>query len=630
MKNYLLVVLAIVVHLKIQAQPFYDTASIPMELKEKANVIKRYENIRFDVKDIDRAVYSVHRVYTVMNEQGAKKLFFSEYTTKYRKIDEFEIRGYDASGKLIEKFKKKDLTRQAILDGLANDGNYHYIRLTTSKYPATIEYKYEIDYTGTAWYPEYEMQEEGESVESSTFTASVPSDLDLRFKARNTSVKPVVTTEGSIKKYQWSLKNSKVIPEEESEIEGVSNEPMVLLAPNKFRLYNTHGDMSSWKSFGTWGYELLQGLDQLSAERKAFFENLVKDARNDREKAAIIYNYLQKNFRYVSIQLGIGGWKPFPASFTDEKKYGDCKGLSFFMYSVLKSLGIKSYCALIYRDYNQEAADETFPYNRFNHMILCIPQKTDSIWLECTSNTAEFGVLDASTTNKNALLLTENGGKLVPTPLGNSNSNTVYSHTEVWMEEDGSGKTESKFKTRGEFKEDMLAMIEAKKDDQKTMIINKLGFKQPDDFIVSQKNKTEFLDVDVQLAMEKIPQFMTGNKMFLNQRLNPLWRHKLPTAVNRKQDFYFRCPLYFTDTTVYHLPEGFSAEVLPKPTSSKCEYAEYDMSCRYDAEKREIVAIARLQLHHNRIPSAKYAGVKSFFDKLLSDENQKLVVKKSD
>ncbi|WP_315822799.1 hypothetical protein [Paraflavitalea speifideaquila] len=48
-------------------------------------------------------------------------------------------------------------------------------------------------------------------------------------------------------------------------------------------------------------------------------KDLVKDAKDDREKARIIYDYLQKNFRYVSIQLGIGGWRSLSADFTDQK-----------------------------------------------------------------------------------------------------------------------------------------------------------------------------------------------------------------------------------------------------------------------------------------------------------------------
>ena len=83
-----------------------------------------------------------------------------------------------------------------------------------------------------------------------------------------------------------------------------------------------------WKNFGAWIGNLYNGLDELPQARKDFFINMVKGASTDEDKARIIYEYLQKNFRYVSIQLGIGGLKPFSADFTDQKNMGIAKGLA--------------------------------------------------------------------------------------------------------------------------------------------------------------------------------------------------------------------------------------------------------------------------------------------------------------
>ena len=172
-------------------------------------------------------------------------------------------------------------------------------------------------------------------------------------------------------------------------------------------------------------------------------------------------------------------------------------------------------------------------------------------------------------------------------------------------------------------------MIAAKKDEQKIMIVEELGFKQPDEFTIGWKSEAQKEDVDINLSIERIPQFMAGSKMFLNQRLNRISGTKLPAAEGRKYDFYFPQPFYKCDTTIYHLPANFIPEVLPKSAAYSCEFGEYTTSYTYNKEKNEVVSIASLELKSHIIPAARYAAVKQFFDNVMSDETQKLIVKKN-
>jgi hypothetical protein len=607
----------------------YDAASIPVALKVGAHVIKRFEQISFEVSDIDRAKYTVHQVYTILDSEGDHALSFHEYTNKLVSLDDVDIKLFDAGGTQIQKYKKKDLFKQASQDGLVVDGMHHFLEINAPSYPVTVEFKYVLDYTGTVAYPTYYIQDSEEGVERSSFTAKVPSELDLRFKEQKIKLTPVVSQDGKYKMYKWEVKDLSAYKTEEGTVGARFYYPSIILAPNKFRHFNTYGEMTSWKSFGQWGYNLLNGLDELPADRKLFFTNLVKNAANDREKVALIYKYLQQNFRYVSIQLGIGGVKPFPAQFTDEKKYGDCKGLSFYMLTALKIVGIKSYVALINANYNQEAVSSDFPCNRFDHAILCIPQAKDSIWLECTSNTAAFAILGSFTENRNALLLTENGGVLVATPSSKSSNNTMFSTTNITLFDDGSGKTATLLASKGDFTELMNYMVTAKKDDQKRIIVKSLGFKQPDEFSVVKKSQNEELNVNIDLTIEKIPQFNAGSKMFLNPRVYSLWGKVLPKSEGRKQDYYFQSPFIRADTTIYNLPENYIPETIPSPGAISCEYASYTTNYSYVKEKNQLVNIARLELKQNRIPAGKYADVKKFFDGVLSEDTHKIVIKKN-
>src|SRR5574342_1196313 len=105
--------------------------------------------------------------------------------------------------------------------------------------------------------------------------------------------------------------------------------------------------MNSWQDFGKFIYALKQGRDELPPEIKQKVHELTDGIADTKEKINVLYGYMQKNTRYVSIQLGIGGWQPFDAKYVAKKGYGDCKALSNYMYSILKEAGIKSYYAVI-------------------------------------------------------------------------------------------------------------------------------------------------------------------------------------------------------------------------------------------------------------------------------------------
>jgi hypothetical protein len=356
---------------------------------------------------------------------------------------------------------------------------------------------------------------------------------------------------------------------------------------------------------------------------------MVRNASSDREKAKIIYNYLQKNFRYVSIQLGIGGLRPFSADFTDKKKYGDCKGLSNYMKAALSTVGIKSYTAIINAEYNSEPVDPDFPSDQFNHVILCVPQPQDTIWLECTSQTAEFDVLGSFTENRNALLVTENGGVLVPTPKSKSSDNSFISSTDILLNADGSGQTITSIRSTGSFKEMMNAILEEKKDDQKEVLVQYIGFKLPDEFSIKKNEEEGRYITTINLSHEKIPEFIAGSKMFLNPRIYSLWAVKLPKAEGRKLDYYFRSPFEKIDTTTFKMPEGYSAEALPRSKELQNEYISYSTKYWYDEKERKIYSTAKLILKQYKISATKFAEIKKICDEISMDNAQKIVIKKA-
>lgn len=611
------------------AQGPYSLSSIPESVKNKASVITHLEDFDLEVEGLDKTNLKVHKIFTVMNEEGKDALFFNEYSSKYISLDDAEIKVYDANGKQTGKYKKKEMTTVGVGEGLIEEGYVTYYHVSTTSYPVTVEIRYEKKIKSTLSVPDFRFIHPHEGIVESNYTARVPTEIPLRYKAENITIEPAVSIDGKYKVYKWTVKNLSPIAYEEGAVSEGSRYPHIKIVTDQFSHYGFRGDLSSWKSFGTWIKDLYKGLDVLPPERQQFFLQLVKDAPDEKEKIRRIYKYMQQNFRYVSIQLGIGGLRPFSADFTDKKKYGDCKALSNYMKAALATVGIRSHVAIINATYNEPPVDPGFPSNNFNHVILCVPSQGDSIWLECTSATAEFGQLGTFTENRNALLITEDGGVLAATPKSNSSANILSTRTTIAISDDLSAETETFFTTKGEFREIMNEILKEKKDEQKKAIVSYFGFKQPDVFELI-KDPTDADKTRLRMFVSKVPEFNAGTKSFINPRIHKIWTSKLPKSENRRLDFYFRYPFEKYDTTVFKLPAAVATDALPTEKVLTCPYASYKSTYWYNEPERSVYVATALVLKQHKVNSADYATVKKFFDDLLQDDSQKIVVKKQE
>jgi len=605
----------------------YSLNIVPETVKKNADVIVRYENIDVDIQGVEKFTMKVDKIFTVLNENAKKELLFEQYTSKNVSIEDAEIKVFDDNGKQTAKYKKKDMGTTAIGEGLIEDGYVTYYNVHAISYPVTLEFKYEMKIKGTLNIPDYAIERENEGIVESEYTVHVLQDLGFRYKAKHTDIKPEITNEGNFITYKWEVKNLEPLKDEKGATESQDRYPHITFAIDKFSYYGLEGDLSTWKNFGSWISNLYNGLDSLPPDRQKFFANLVKDAPSNYEKISRIYHYLQENFRYVSIQLGIGGLKPFPSDFTDQKKYGDCKGLSNYMKAALKSVGIKSYVAIINADYDQEPVDPDFPENAFNHAILCVPDDKDSVWLECTSSSHEINELGTFTENRYALLITDDGGALVPTPKSHSSSNTLVSTTTVSMADDLSALIETVFTAKGEYRGMMDEILKSSKDDQEKIVVLYLGSKQPDNLEFSKDKSAPESKSRLKIVMAKVPEFSAGDKLFVAPRLYKMWTSVLPQVENRKLDYYFRFPFEKTDTTILKLPTGAKLDALPKESEINCKYASFKSNYWYDELNNSVYSACTFVLKQHKIPATDYASVKKFFDDLMQDDAEKIVIR---
>jgi hypothetical protein len=615
------------------SKEFYIASTIPDSLKEGANAVVRFSEIIITVKESGKKVLKQHNIVTILNEKGDKEAILAMgYNKKYDTYSAIEMVAYNPKGEVIKRYHKSDMYDGSAADDetMVTDERFLRVKHEVASYPVTIETEFEENETSFISLGGWSIQDYVEqSVQNATCKVFVSPAIGFRYKSANTEIKPSIEKDQTgLDVYTWNVKNLKALKKEENVLSWMVL-PNISFAANVFNCYGYSGDFTSWQTFGKWIQSLNNDVCTLTPERTVEIKKMTDTIKSDKEKARFLYNYMQKSMRYVGIQLGIGGYKPFPATFVDQKKYGDCKALSNYMRALLKAVDINANYAIIRSGKNEKPADFSFPNNSFNHAILCVPFKNDTTWLECTSSTQPFGKLGPFTENRTALIITDNGGKLVNTPKSTMDDNQFNSEAHIVLNADGSAKTKIKILSTGEYRELYLGMSAVKNDEQKEYLLRDLHIKQPSLFdFKSGQDINDVKEVELDLEYDKFCDVLTADKQFYHPSAFTLWDDTYPTAEKRKTNFYFDFPRQKSCITTIDLPAGFEVETLPTNQSLKFTYGTYDVKYVYDPAKNRVIGTAKFILNNHVIPADKYSEMQQYMDAVAKAQNKKLVIRK--
>lgn len=609
----------------------YSAVSLPEVLKKDANAIYRIDEEEIEISSPSKYTSHVHQVVTLLNEQAAHLLNQNFLYNKFHRVENIEIKIYNSDGLMVNQYHKKDFKSRDYDDrmSLYTDEKVLSLQTAAPAYPCTVEITYNISANGYVSLPNWYISEPDVAVENSKFIISVPASLDINHREVRTSIKPEINIYGDKKVYTWEAKNVPAIKVEKDSYEAGNYMPEIEITPNEFEYDGYKGEFKNWQTFGAWNYQFYEQNKNFSKEKNDEIIALVSNCKTDKEKVSVLYKYMQKAMRYVSIQLGIGGFKPFSVQYVEDNKYGDCKALTNYMRYLLKAVGIRSYPALINAGYNKAAVDPGFPTDPFNHVILCVPFKKDSIWLECTSNNNEFGILGNFTENRNALLLTENGGFLVPTPKSNSKNNVLNSKTIIELNDDGGSKAVSEIYCKGDFSNLFYEVMQQNSSIQKEIFINYFHYRAPDDFNFLEKpDSATGKAFGLNMSYDQQYDFKAGSKYFFRSRINTLCSEDVKENT-RTTEYVFDFPYTKIDTTIFILPAGVTVESLPAKKDIHNSYCSYKNNFIKSADGRTITAIAEFSIIKKSIPPEDYLQTAEFFSQVKESENEKIILKKN-
>ncbi|KAF0131563.1 MAG: hypothetical protein FD155_87 [Bacteroidetes bacterium] len=632
-----LFILSLIVFLALSGQSFaqqLSVNSIPEQLKKDVNSVVRYYNTSIEVNKSYDMTITYEYAITVLNSSGNEHISAGSSYSKSLKIVEMSAKILDANGKEIKKLKSADLIDVSAVNSgsIFVDDRLQYYQYAPGSYPYTFVFKLVVKSQNTAFLPSWmPLDKEFQSTESNTYTLIYPAEWKLVTTERNLDSFGVKKSHDP-GRYSLEIQQALPITDEYARPPLSEITPFTSASLDHFQLENIKGEVSNWNEFGEWYQsKMLAGNELVPEKTRNEILSLVAGVSDSIEMTRLIYEYVQSKTRYVSVSIGIGGWKPMTVASVDEYKYGDCKALSFYTQSLLKTAGLPATYTLIDAGNYPRKLDTTQVSVQGNHVIVSVPLKDATIWLETTNQHIPFGYLGDFTDNRTALSLSEKGSKLVKTPMYPDSINKQETVASIVLEADGFMKANLIRRSSGlQYDNKYYLELQKTEDNEKFyqkdwnylqfLKLSKINFE-------ADKNHVVFIE---NLDLEALKySTMSGERMLFQANFFNRITYVPPRIPNRKQKIVI--PRGFHDLDAYEviLPEGFMIEALPSKNAIETRFGKYSLHVEQLSENT--LRITRSYLEKSgTFPAEDYSEYLQFRKDIVRyDQSKIILIKKS-
>lgn len=586
----------------------------------------------------DEHVEHYRRVVKVLRPEGRDEGDLGLWVGHEERLVSIHAWSIDAAGHEYE-VKEKDFADQANPYREMYDDIYQKAATVPAAAPGTvIGYEYEVkrkDYFNELiWSPQEDIP-----VRRASLTVQLPNGWELKdYWSGTEALKPSSSGTNS---WQWMKTDMPAIEDEPGRPSRAA-----LASRLTIQFYTATKPLgTNWAAVSKFAYGLFETQRTSSPEMAAKVEQLTNGKTDFDSRVRAITEFVQKEFRYYAVEIGIGGMQPHPASQVFRVRYGDCKDKANVLWSLLSLAKINSEMVLIHT--RRGVVRPELPSTYFNHAILAIelpaevaaekyPAAVTTITgkryviFDPTDEWMPFGVVRSGLQDSYALLVTASGGELIQVPTQKPEANKLVLSAKLKLTPEGtlSGNVEEQL--TGDYAEQLrMTAEEATEQDRlhhferqvsrsvKNATLQGLSFQ-------GLKELSQPVDVHYSINADRYAQSM-GPLLIVRPRV----LGQKTIGLDRKPRKY---PLVLggtaleTDSFEVEIPAGYAVDDKPDPVSLDTPFASYRSQIEVDGNK------LRYSREYKRkaleIPPDKIEDFRTFEGKVAADENAAVVFKK--
>lgn len=499
-----------------------------------------------------------HRIVRVNRSDGADAGRIRIWDTFFQRLTDFEGEVRDTAGNVLFRVGPKDVRTIAPFSEfrLYSGDVVRAVDLVAPQPPYVIEAEWTVEIDNPFFWPDWVLADRLPR-RRAVYKVAIPKNKKIRHlqiypalvqTERRTSRRKVTTWE----LHDWTP------PDGGAEDAGGSY-PLLHVAPEEFRVGRHKGRTDSWDALGRWYGKLTADRIDLNNEQRTAVDQHLADIFGDRARAASLKDWVSDRWRYVAIEVGLGGWKPHKAQEVFANRYGDCKDVVFLWMAMMQQAGLEAFPALI-RARNPLPIDPDFPKDWFDHVVGVTVINGDTLWADPSDGRYPLGTLPRRCESRWALVVGDFGGRLMRTPALAGRRNRLITHCEGWLDADGHLDFRARVHASGHFARRLPLRGEL---DDRDAVATILGIAPPALEATVERIEVVAADAIAVHLRGRITGWALADAEQMQLRPRVAGWAAVDTLVGRPDPVRVGFPRIVYDTLVIHFPPGWTPNLWP-------------------------------------------------------------------
>ncbi len=384
----------------------------------------------------------------------------------------------------------------------------------------------------------------------------------------------------------------------------------------------------NWEQVGRYYWGLVREQLIPNEELKRAVDTALKGIdRNDTQKVvAALYGFVVTNTRYVALEFGIHGYKPYRVDRILARKFGDCKDKASLIYAMLKVAGVDARLVLLRMRHLGTLSPEVASLAAFNHAIAYVP-KLD-LYLDGTAEFHGSRELPSADRVANVLIIEPDApSRFLTTPESSPEENTTSLAMDVTLKPDGSASAKGTLVGRGqgapELRREYQAAATRVATFEQQWAQSYPGVKASEVNVSDTTNLEAPLSMKFAIAMPRYAEAGPGLLRFFPFGSSRAFTQALAPLTERTMDLVFPGVWVNELETTYTLPANWSVAELPPEVVEASPFG----TLRITAEKKDgkVKMSGRLVMSRARIAAKDYPEFRAWLMRVDQAFSRKLV-----